>query len=492
MSRALALLSRNAWPLGFSAAAFTIAVGLPAADSDMWWHLASGKWMVEHRDRLGVDIFSSTATGEPYALGEWLGEVALYLAYAAGSWIGVAVLRATLVAVAAFAVARSALRHAPPVLAVPLASLAIVLSKPTWTDRPQLFTLALFPVLLELCLAARSGSRAALVAAVPVVVVWSDLHAGYALGIALLWIFAVDALLEHRPATGWLVAAALTTFLVSAHPGPLSLISAAGHVAAATRGIAEESPVDVLTPFGALFALFVGAALAAFLIRGGTVLGAFVLVPMLWLALSAQRHVPLFGFAVVPFLSEVITKAQAAATSRSGASEARAAAATSDREHEQGRSRILDLAERSDGSARSWPHMRSMLVIALWIGAIASIATAPRSPDTRVFPVGARDALKASSGVLLNEYDWGGYLIWTVPERPVFVDGRLYPYVANGVLAAYQTAVHVLPGWRSAIDRWNVTQALIRPDRALAQALRDDGWSVRSEGEGYVLLERPR
>ena len=461
MRRVLALVSRNAWPLGVAAAAFTVAVGLPASDSDMWWHLASGRWMVEHRDGLRVDVFSSTATGEPYALGEWLGEVVLYLAYAAGSWIGVAVLRATLVTVAAFAVTRSALRHAPPMLAVPLASLALVMSKATWTDRPQLFTLALFPVLLELCFAARAGSRPALVATVPLVLLWSDLHAGYALGIALLWIFAIDALLEHRPATGWVVTAALATFLVSALPGPLSLLRAAGHVAYATK-IAEESPVDILTPFGALFALFVGAALAAFLIRGGTLLGAIVLVPMLWLALSAQRHVPLFGFAAVPFLAATFatTIGPLAAASRDAA-------------HERSRPRVL-------------------LVALLWIGALASIATTPRSPDTRAYPAGARDALKATSGILLNEYDWGGYLIWTVPERAVFVDGRLYPFVPNGVLAAYQTAVPVLPGWRSAIDRWNVSQALIRPDRALAQALRDDGWSVRSEGEGFVLLERPR
>jgi hypothetical protein len=121
-----------------------------------------------------------------------------------------------------------------------------------------------------------------------------------------------------------------------------------------------------------------------------------------------------------------------------------------------------------------------------------SIATATPSPDLKPYPDGARAALTASSGILLNEYDWGGYLIWTVPARPVFVDGRLYPFAGNGVIDAYQAAVHVLPSWRGVIERWNVGQALLRPDRALVQALRDDGWAVRAQGDGFVLLERPR
>lgn len=301
------VLSATSLPLGVAAAAFTLAVGLPAGDPDMWWHLASGRWMVEHRDGLRVDVFSSTAAGEPYHLGQWLGDVVLYLAYAAASWTGIAILRATLVALAAFAVTRLALRYAPARVAIPLVVLALLLSKPTWTDRPQLFTLALFPLLLELCLAARVGSRGALVATVPLVAAWANLHGGYALGIAVLWIFALEALLERRPLTGPLAAAVLATVAAGAEPGALSLLRALGHVAGSTVRIVEESPVDVLTPFGALFALFVGATLAVTMLRGGSLLGAFVLVPMLWLALSAQRHVPLFGFAAVPFLAAPIT-----------------------------------------------------------------------------------------------------------------------------------------------------------------------------------------
>jgi hypothetical protein len=464
VTRVADAIARSAWPLGMAAAAFTIAVGLPSSDPDMWWHLASGRWMVEHREGLRVDIFSSTVTGSPYALGETWGEIALYLAYAAGSWTGIAVLRAALVALAAWALTRAALRAAGPAVAVPLAVVALVLSKPIWTDRPQLFSLALFPVLLDLLLAARGGSRRALVATVPLVLVWSGLHAAYALGITLLWIFAASALVERRPALPFLAAAAAATLAVTFDPAALSLVRAIDHVGSATRGIVEESPVDVLTPYGALFALVLGGTLAAFLLAGADVLAALTLAPLLALALSAQRHIPFFAMAAVPFVA-----------------------------------RSLEiLRERASMTRVRWPlrpvpqPATAGLVVAVWAGAIASLATVDPRPDLARYPAAALPALRASSGVLFNEYDWGGYLIWNAPERPDFIDGRLFPFLADDVLGGYRRAIRVLPGWRAVLDRWNVTQALLAPDRSLTQALQDDGWTVRERGARFILLERPK
>jgi hypothetical protein len=461
MTRVRRILAANAVPLAVAAAAFIVAVGLPSADADMWWHLATGKWMVEERQGLRVDVFSSTATGEPYALGQWLGDVVLYLAYVLAGWPGIAVLRAALVAVAAFGVTRLALRGAPPRYAVPLAALALVLSKPVWTDRPQLFTLAFFPLVLDLCFAARAGSRAALVGAVALVALWANFHGGYALGLAMMWVFALEAVLERRRAFEPLLAAAAAALIVTFEPGALSFLRALGHVAGSNIRIVEESPVDPLTPFGALFAVFVAGTLALPMLRGGSLLGAMVLIPLLGLALSAQRHIPLFGFAAVPFLAAPLASLWAS-------------------------------GPRGGGAAARRRPLAPAVALTLWVAALASAATAPTAPDVSAYPAEAVAALKASQGVLLNEYDWGGYLIWAVPERPVFVDGRLYPFAGNGVMRAYLDAIHVLPSWRAVIERWNVAQALVRPDRAIAQALRDEGWSVRAQGRDFVLLERPR
>ena len=104
-----------------------------------------------------VSVFSSTVSGAPYSVGEWLGELAIYGAYVLGGWAGLALLRAVLVAVGAFFITRVALRAAPAPFAIAVAAIALALSEITWTDRPQLFTFALFPLVLELLIVARAG-----------------------------------------------------------------------------------------------------------------------------------------------------------------------------------------------------------------------------------------------------------------------------------------------------------------------------------------------
>ena len=115
----------------------------------MFWHLATAKWTVEHGALLRQDVFSSTVPGQPYAVGEWLGELILYAAYVVGGWVGIAILRGLLVATFAFFVARLVRwSGAPPLVTVPLIVAAIAVSSITWTDRPQLWTLAFVPALL--------------------------------------------------------------------------------------------------------------------------------------------------------------------------------------------------------------------------------------------------------------------------------------------------------------------------------------------------------
>src|SRR5260370_10347992 len=67
-------LARNAFPIGLAAAGFTLAVGFPTGDPDTYWHLASGQWMLDHRAILRTDIFSSTVSGQPYSVGEVVGD----------------------------------------------------------------------------------------------------------------------------------------------------------------------------------------------------------------------------------------------------------------------------------------------------------------------------------------------------------------------------------------------------------------------------------
>ncbi len=451
----------TAWriaPVYLAAAAFAIAVSLPGGDPDTYWHLASAKWMVEHGQLLRMDVFSSTVTGQPYSVGEWLGQLVLYLAYLAGGWTGLALLRATLVAIGAFFLARAALRIAPAPFAIAVTAFALALSEITWTDRPQLFTLALFPMLFELLLAARAGRTRLLLAVPPVLLVWTNLHGGYALGLALVAIFAAEAVLTRRSAAPFAAAALIGLAATFIDPGSLGLGAAAAHATSPPRFIVEEAPPDVLKPAGFVFATFGLAALALAIARGGSLFDALLLVPLFWLGLSAQRHMPYFAFAATPFIA-------------AGAAE---------------------LWSRWRPTSRFALPPPATLGIGAGLAAVLafSIATAPFAPDESRYPVAAGDRLKGTTGNLLNEYDWGGFLIWRVPERPVFIDGRLFMFLPD-VLTDYEEMVFVRPRWREDLDRYAIGEVLLHPDRPLVAALRDQGWMVIAKDANSVLLQRP-
>src|SRR5439155_23210474 len=83
-------------------------------------------------------------------------------------------------------------------------------------------------------------------------------------------------------------------------------------------------------------------------------------------------------------------------------------------------------------------------------------------------------------------------LIFTLPERPVFIDGRYVPYL-GGVLDDYRTMVGLRPGWRALVDKYRVSELLLGPEPPLAVARREDGWRVRaSDASGrWIVLARP-
>jgi len=361
-------------------AAFALAATLPTGDPDTYWPLASGAWMIEHRAILRADIFSSTVSGQPYALGEWLGEVALSVVFSAGGWAGIAIVRGLLVAIAAFFLVRLSRRRGAPLIAALLVVMwAVAFSKTRWVDRPAIFTLVLFPVTLDLLYRARDGSRRALLAIPPPLLLWTNLHGGYVIGLALVLAFTVEAAAVRRrdavPLLATLVAGVLVSFL---DPETFGLAGAAAHAFVPPRFISEEAPPNVLDPTGLLFAAFVLATFVVAIFSGGELLDALLLIPLLWLALSAQRHLAFFVFAATPFIAAGAARAYAQMRPHR----------TAFRPPPRAVSVVLGLA---------------MLVLAG-----ASALGAPRGPDERAFPAAAVPALRAGSGTLLNEYDWAG------------------------------------------------------------------------------------
>ena len=458
-------MSRTALAVLLGSVAGVLAATQPLADSDMWWHLATGRETIAN-GLVRTDIFSWTVRGAPVSADQWLGQVLMYGAYALTGWWGVGLLRVVSVValVGAVSFAASGARLARP-LAVVLATMpALLLTRPVWVDRPELFGFVFFAVLLVLLRVGRSGSSWALVAAAGLIAVWANVHGSFALGVVLtVLVCAEGALRDPARRRTYLLCAAASVVASLVTPAGLGSWTAPGiHFFSPPRDIQEWNVVDVRTPLGVGYVVTLGLVIAcAFLGPRLALRELVVLAPVAFLSLTAARQAPLLAIAAAPIFAE---RANALLVRFLGATRAAS----------EGRR-----LRRAD-------EVACALAAALFI---LSLGMAPQSPDERAYPVAAvaSHSIPTGDGTLAR-YEWGGWLIWQ--GVPVFVDGRLTPY-AGGVLADYRRIIAAAPGWRDAIARRGVRSLLVVPTDAVAIRALELGWAVRSRSNDFILIAVP-
>ncbi|MGC1476055.1 MAG: hypothetical protein WA804_09430, partial [Terriglobales bacterium] len=167
-----------------------------AVDPDLWWHLRTGQWIVETGRVPHSDPFSFTRTGQPWVSHEWLSEVVFYELWKHGGAAALIVFSA-LITTAGFMLLyqRCLLSGAKAYWAAALTAFGALASAPSWGVRPQMFTFALASLLLYLLEAGEHRPRL-LFCIPPLFLLWLNLHAGFALGPALLLAYGVGLILE--------------------------------------------------------------------------------------------------------------------------------------------------------------------------------------------------------------------------------------------------------------------------------------------------------
>src|SRR5258705_11869037 len=69
-------------PAALLLAVFAFSVPtIPSAD--MWWHLSTGRYILQNHSIPHTDPFSATAAGKPWIAHEWLADILFYGAYSA-------------------------------------------------------------------------------------------------------------------------------------------------------------------------------------------------------------------------------------------------------------------------------------------------------------------------------------------------------------------------------------------------------------------------
>ena len=483
-------MTRLSLALLLGAAAALMAAVQPIADTDLFWHLATGRETLAH-GIVRTDLFSWTVNGAPVSTDQWLGQVLLWVAYSVADWRGITILRVASVFALVALVAWNAGATGPRPLALVLGVMpAFILTRVLWVDRPELLGLVAFAALLVVLRAGRGGDDRALVIAVAIIAVWANLHGSFALGVVLALAVSVEGAIRDGTrmrsyallAGGALVASVLTPAGLATWTGP------GVHLLSPPREIQEWNVIDLRTPLGIGYALVLAAIFAcAFTGPRLDARELVILIPVAALSLTAARQAPLLAIAAAPLLAERAGELIDWLQRRAGATEGPRAAGDPIPTKGWGARRTASgsgaasLLRSREGFGRDGASFAAFAPpIAL---AIAALAIAPTAPDLRPFPTAALSSLP--NGNVLARYEWGGFLIWQ--GVPVFVDGRLLPYL-GGVLDDYQRIISAKPGWREAVTRRGVRALLVAPSDPVAVRAIDLGWPVRARTDAFVVI----
>ncbi|MBL7159411.1 hypothetical protein ISS85_02975, partial [Candidatus Microgenomates bacterium] len=100
---------------------------------------------------------------------------------------------------------------------------------------------------------------------------------------------------------------------------------------------------------------------------------------------------------------------------------------------------------------------------------------------------------KNLSKKMLNDYNWGSFLLWQLPERKIFVDGRMDTFVIQGkpFLEDYLPIIFAEKGWKQLLEKYEIEVIFLEKKFPLAKILPLlPEWKKVYEDEMAVILTR--
>jgi hypothetical protein len=502
-SRPREALSYDLAPHALALAMFAICAFSPAVlnDGDTWSHIATGDWMLAHHAVPHVDPFTFSVGGKPWTAHEWLSELLLALAYRAGGFVGVSLLTGLAAAAAMFVVMRRVAKDLGGPALVALGVIALILLAPSLLARPHILALPVFALYVDALFAARAENRAPPLAAALLMMLWANLHGGFAFGLALVAPFALEAGLAAGPgqrgaaARDWalfglasLAAALLNPFGIEGLLFPVRLMGL--H---ALAQIGEWSPESFAHP-NALEAAILGL-IALALTRPLRVapLRLVLLIGLLHMSLAHSRHELLLAIVAPMLLARPIAEAIGAPAVGTPApvvgegwvggwpraatySERRVQAEPAPHPNPLPASGEREIAPDEHRPIRRSTALAGLAAAMLALTVVRLFLPAPALPlfaSTRA----ALAALPADvkSKPVLNGYAFGGYLIFE-GVKP-YVDGRADLF-GDEFLADYaRIARGEHPALETVLTRENIAWTMFAPGQGAVAAMdAEPGW----------------
>jgi hypothetical protein len=144
-----------------------------------------------------------------------------------------------------------------------------------------------------------------------------------------------------------------------------------------------------------------------------------------------------------------------------------------------------------------WEVPATVAGVFLVVRTVAAIGGLQNTTEPDRYPMAAVSHVRANDypGPLFNDFNWGGYLIWALPEYPVSIDGRTNVYGDARLFTAYRTWEET-DAWRDDKDfaRANLIVGPVeRPELGLVRSLRSrPDWRLVYEDDVSVVFVRRR
>ena len=406
------------FPLLAGFIAFVGALGQASmlADADSYWHLATGRWIIAHRAVPTTDSFSHSMPGVAWTAHEWGSEVLMRVVFDWAGWPGLQWMAAIAFALTIAIMARFLVDRMEPQHAIVLTLVGATLMITHLLARPHVIVWPLTVAWVGALVRAGEQRTAPPWWLLPMLVVWANLHASFTLALGFAVALAADAIMQGETTAarlacarrwGAFVVAAIACSLIN--PRGIGAYEHARSVMAMTTTLAvvsewKSADFHTFRPLLLWLLMVLGLALTGRLRLSAARL--LFVCGLLYLALKHQRYHALVGV-VSPFL--LATPIAAGMTSWTD---------TSGKDVE-----LLDRWFR----ALARPARASGILVVIALGALLAVGHVRMSrpiPAAAITPERAVAAFQATgmTGRVLNEYSFGGYLIFH--GIPVFYDGR--------------------------------------------------------------------
>jgi len=418
-------------------------------DPDFGWHLRSGYYF-RHFGIPIHDIYTYTARNFRWIDHEWGNDVIVSYIYSLGGYITLAVFYATIWTLSLFVNNKS-----KNSLVLFLATLAML---PYAGIRPVAWTVLALSILMRLAASKNRYFRWL----IPVLfVLWANLHAGFLIGLLYLLYLAIT-----KKKMYWFrvfVVSILATFINAYGPSVYIEMARTLLDPSLHSHITEWKSFFIKTPsilyicFRAIgFSMYSKNKLINY-IRFDTLLGLT--------AISANRNIPLFVAGSINRTNEYVEKI------------------------------YESFPEKLDPLGKK---ILVIFILAISVLVFYSLKDSywPIAQRTANYPVQEINYLQkhACKGNLFNDYNDGGYIIWKLPNTPVFIDGRMPSWKDSGGHEYFDTYLSVIDNQTSQnkiFKQYNIQCVLVAKNdgfKRLINNLENNGWKTVSRGNGDILL----